>query len=242
MRALRSSIAVVTALAILAGPIAPGAFAERDELELARQHFAAGEALFAKERYAEAMAEFAQADAIIPSPVNSYNIALCHDRLGDVSAAVREYRAYLDALPEAPNRSEVEARIAALRAILTGAGDSAVEAPEPGDAEDAYHQAEPAEREHERYPEREHELTEQRPPQGWGAPRPGEPQRGVRGDAPAPAAQRADKPVYRSWWFWVVAGAGVYILYNIASAGSSDTGAAAIELPPPSGGMTLWRF
>jgi tetratricopeptide (TPR) repeat protein len=245
MRALRSSIAVLTALAILAGPVAPRALAEGDELALARKHFAAGEALFEQGRYAEAMAEFAQADAIIPSPINSYNIALCHDRLGDVPAAVREYRAYLDALPEAPNRLEVEARIAALRAELTGEGgpaggprERAIDEPEAEprvtDEDDAY-TAPPPE-------PRERASDEARPPQGWGAPAAGEGP--ARGYEPAPPVERgrSEKPIYKSWWFWGVAGVSALILLNIATASSSDTGAASLELPPPSGGMTIWRF
>jgi hypothetical protein len=54
-------------------------------------------------------------------------------------------------------------------------------------------------------------------------------------------------PVYKKWWFWAVVAVSAYVVYSIASEGSSST-TRGRELPPmpgpaiESGGATLLRF
>ncbi len=250
-RAYRISLALVAALAMTAFSASARAEVERD-VERARAHFEAGEAHFDAGRYREAMAEFSRADALVASPINRYNIALCQDSLGDAAAAVREYRAYLEAMPDAPNRGDVEARIAELREELASGAEVA-----PRERDVPAPDRDPATTEDRTRPdgvpkgdgdgENDDSPYESPPPGGWGAPGtpdyPGEP----LGEAPADSGERdrsEAKPIYKSWWFWGVAGVSALILINIATASSSD-GAASLELfePSPSaGGVTIWQF
>jgi tetratricopeptide (TPR) repeat protein len=78
----------------------------------AKQHFSAGEARFKAGDYRAAIAEFGAADQLVPSPILSYNIGLCHERLGEDDLAVQRYRDYLVRRPDAANRAQVEDRIA----------------------------------------------------------------------------------------------------------------------------------
>ena len=257
MRARCVSSALFAALVMLA--LAPPAFAGGDdsEREQARAHFRTGEALFDEGRYAEAKAEFHRADAIFASPINSYNIALCHDRLGDAAAAIREYRAYLSAMPKAPNRRDVEARISALRAQLQARDPSRTDDAARGRADEEPVGGEPyadaPSGDVSPYVEAEEELRrpgsgDGPPPGGWGAEGAGATGADYGGRAaPAepPDRSRSDRPVYRSWWFWGVAGVSALILYNIATASSSSDSAASLEFfdaSPGGAGMTLLRF
>ena len=70
---------------------------------------------------------------------------------------------------------------------------------------------------------------------------------------PAPEAPKA-KPIYKQWWFWVVAGVSAYVLINILASDSNDVQAGAarterLALPPVGaaqggggGGGLTWRF
>jgi hypothetical protein len=109
---VRSFIGFSVVLALLSVAGVARARAE-DQKALAKQHFGAGEAKFKAGDYRGAIGEFQAADALVPSPILSYNIALCHERLGEDEAAVVAYRAYLQRRPDAQNRAQVEERIKA---------------------------------------------------------------------------------------------------------------------------------
>src|SRR3972149_2341080 len=47
-----------------------------------------------------AILEFKAADALVPSPILSFNIGLCHEKLGEEEAAVSLYRTYLAPPPQ----------------------------------------------------------------------------------------------------------------------------------------------
>lgn len=113
----RGLLAVVTALAVLVAPwaIEP---ARAGDIEVARSHYQRGKELYRAGDYPAAIEAFSAADREVSSPVNEYNIALCYDRLGDSEEALRRYRSYLEAMPNAGNRGEVEAAIARLEAAL----------------------------------------------------------------------------------------------------------------------------
>src|SRR5688500_3917367 len=108
--ASRAVISLATAVAFLLAPLALRA-AHADPTEDARAHYQRGRQLYDAGDYRAAIAEFASADKIAPSPLLEYNIALCHERLGEKSEAVRRYRAYLDRVPDATNRAAVEDKI-----------------------------------------------------------------------------------------------------------------------------------
>lgn len=263
----RAATALLAALAILAAPIAVRT-ARADNTAEARQHYQKGKQLFDSGDYRGAMAEFASADRLAPSPLLEFNIALCHERLGEKSEAVRRYRLYLDRVPDAQNRTQVEQKIQALEAEMRADSAPPPPAAEPapppaGQAESAPPPAEAAPA-----PTGDADLDRanridigkvrsQREAAGdgggeasaaAGAPAEGE----ATASAPAPRddGEKKSKPIYKQWWFWVVAGVSAIILIDIATSGSDDDGSAASRfMPSPgargtdgTGGPVLFRF
>ena len=96
--------------------LASAAAAQSSPRDEARTHFAAGESRFKAGDYRGAIGEFRAADRLMPSPILTYNVALCYDKLGDARQAAALYQQYLDRRPDAPNRPQVEQRLAALAA------------------------------------------------------------------------------------------------------------------------------
>lgn len=97
-----------------------------DPRDAARDAVGRGRAAARKGDYTEALGHFERALALAPAPKLHFNIAVCHHRLlgrhgGDAepyerhrAAAIAAYNAYLEAAPEAPDRSEVAALVTAL--------------------------------------------------------------------------------------------------------------------------------
>lgn len=268
-RALLRALAIaalVVAGGLLSAPYGAGvAHAEREtDLDVARDHYQAGRALFEEGRYRDALAEFARADAVVSSPMNRYNIALCHERLGNDQAAISEYRAYLRALPDADNRRDVEARISALESARgtepsRDAGDHrrgpAEDGPQPGQPADRGEDlaTDPAadrdfdgdwdrgaERGSERArPDEEAENASGAYPPG-SEPRPHPDQDGELAADDSPDDD--DSRFYHSWWFWGVAGLSAIILINFATASPGDSASLEMRDPDLQGGATLFRF
>ena len=119
--------ALAVALYLVAASAAPSASSERGvaargATEQARGHFHKGSALFKQKRYREAAVEFEAALRLRPHGHVFYNLAQCRERLGDAAGALSAYREYLRALPEAKDRSTVQAVMAKLEARLGAAG------------------------------------------------------------------------------------------------------------------------
>jgi tetratricopeptide (TPR) repeat protein len=98
----------------IAGP----AYAGDEATAGAREHYTRGQQRFQAGDFRGAIAEFAKAGSLSPSPVLDFNIGLCHERLGERDEAVRRYRAYVEQLPNAANRRTVEEKIGKLEAEL----------------------------------------------------------------------------------------------------------------------------
>jgi hypothetical protein len=81
----------------------------------ARRLFEAARQAYEERRFADALAYFQQVFALTPRPRLQYNIGLCQEHLGQRDAAIAAYEAYLAGEPTAPNRVEVESRLAVLR-------------------------------------------------------------------------------------------------------------------------------
>jgi hypothetical protein len=208
--------------------------------ELARQHVKTGEARFRAGDYRGALLAFLAAEAIAPSPILIHNVAVCHERLGEAAEAARRYREYLSRRPDAPNRREIEIRIAALEGAQRppevlpseeGAPDGdglseprSLDEPPPAPAARGYDepfarrvpargQAEPAPPAYpQQYPPPPYPQQQQPPPPA-GYPEPPA--------APVATAKRS-KPLYKQWWFWVFVGVGTLILIDVASSGDGD--------------------
>jgi tetratricopeptide (TPR) repeat protein len=81
-------------------------------------HRARGAEHFAQGEYDAAISEFRKAYELEADPAVLYDIALAYQELGVPERARFFYRRYLSAAPSAPNRAEVESRLAALDRLL----------------------------------------------------------------------------------------------------------------------------
>jgi iron complex outermembrane receptor protein len=80
--------------------------AHADERAEARRHFRAGLQLVTQQRYTEAIAEFEEANRILPNANVLFNIARAYADAGDLDRAIDNYTRYLTA--DVPDRAEVE--------------------------------------------------------------------------------------------------------------------------------------
>lgn len=117
-------IARLLVCALFLGPLcamarAQDAPSERDEE--ARHLFEAGRAAFANGRYEEARDQFVRSHDLSGRPALLYNIGTAEDRLRNDGAALAAFEAYLAALPDAENATEVRARVEVLRASVASA-------------------------------------------------------------------------------------------------------------------------
>jgi tetratricopeptide (TPR) repeat protein len=215
--------------------LAGGAAWAANPRDQAKKHYSAGEARWKAGDYRGAIVEFEAADSLAPSPVLAYNIALCHDKLGNNAEALHHYRDYVSRWPEAPNRKEVEDRIAALSTAEPELKAPRVAQPTPEAAPEAPGQSfdgafanrvpGPAGGEAEAAPTS---------PNQPGAPQPG---------APAPEPVRKATPFYAQWWFWVIVGVGVAITIDVAVNSSKSSSVDFNRTTPPgNAGFTVVRF
>lgn len=157
----------------------PGAAATESVDEEARGLFLAGRAAYEDGRFEEALDYFRRAHALSGRPELLFNVGQAADRARMDEAAVDAWEAYLDAVPDSPNRRTVETRVRALRKAMARREESS----RSEDAASVPSPRETAETEARRGPE----------VQVAGA---GEPQEDRGG-------------VHTRWWFWTGAGAAV---------------------------------
>ena len=102
-----------------AGAAEPGAIphAVDDEVE---RHVTLGLRHLERGRYQDAIAEFRRAYELRDDPRFLYDIAEAYRQLGIVDRALFFYDRYLAALPDAPDRDEVEAKMVELEQARTG--------------------------------------------------------------------------------------------------------------------------
>jgi hypothetical protein len=129
-------LVAAVAFAFMAPIITMGAHpahAAKPDVVKAREHARKGDALLKLEKYREALAEFEAAYVGDSEPTALFNIARCHELLGDVDAAARFYRRYLDEAPHGRLRPYAQKRVATLEhPVLVPIGDSTAPAPAPG--------------------------------------------------------------------------------------------------------------
>ena len=118
-RLARLLLVVATVVVVVVG-IAPRstfamtAVARADDAADARKHAQRASSLAASGKCRQAVAEFDKALAVLRDPALLFNRGECHRKLGDADAAIDDYKQFLSDLPRAPNRAEVERRIAEL--------------------------------------------------------------------------------------------------------------------------------
>jgi hypothetical protein len=110
--ALTATLLLVAAGAAQADSPAEHAIAE------GRYHLRKANGLAGDDRCQAAVHEYTLAYKKLHDPVVLFNRAECYRRIGEDEKAVADYRAFLEAAPAAPNRVQIEAKIAALHARL----------------------------------------------------------------------------------------------------------------------------
>ncbi|WP_242344415.1 PEGA domain-containing protein [Anaeromyxobacter terrae] len=126
----RRLLPILLLLAVLAPPLSSRA----DEVADAKARFRKGAELYRARQYREAIAEFEEAYRLKPAGAIHYNVAQCHEKLGEWPAAIRSYHDYLREAPEANDRAVVRAAVKKLeeRLAATGAQPLLVYSDPPG--------------------------------------------------------------------------------------------------------------
>jgi hypothetical protein len=106
-----AALSAALALSVLS---LPGPAHARDPVAEGRNHLRKANALAGNDRCEAAIKEYTLAYARLHDPVVLFNRAECYRRIGEDASAAADYRGFLKAVPAAPNRAEVEAKIAAL--------------------------------------------------------------------------------------------------------------------------------
>jgi tetratricopeptide (TPR) repeat protein len=86
--------------------------------ELARAHYKAGAAYYQRGKYVDAIREFEQSYELSRKPEILYNLAQCHDKLGQRDKVAGYLRRYLKEKPKAEDREQVEAWLGHLEKAL----------------------------------------------------------------------------------------------------------------------------
>jgi len=84
----------------------------------AHARFESGRLAMESGRYEEALADFTRSYELSGRGIILFNIGLVHDRLRRDGEALDAFERYLEAVPDAPNREEVWARILVLRRAM----------------------------------------------------------------------------------------------------------------------------
>lgn len=125
MRILAMGALLLAAIAARAQAPAPS------DDEMARDHFLVGRSEYDRGDYTKALEEFERSYQLSRRPGLLYNIARCHDKLGQRALAIDAYERYIVAAPEATDRADAKARIDALRANVPAPPAVAARASEP---------------------------------------------------------------------------------------------------------------
>ncbi len=118
-RLLRFLAAALLASLVAVTMAAPEAEAQtRGQIRRARVLFARGIRQFDRHRYEAALRIFTRAYQLAPAPPIVFNMAQCHQALGNDERAVESYKLFLQLAPDAPNRADVERKVRQLEAHI----------------------------------------------------------------------------------------------------------------------------
>jgi tetratricopeptide (TPR) repeat protein len=101
----------------VAVPATPAAEPTPQQREAARVAYDRGRTLFAEAKYADARAAFQQAYDAVPNPIVLVSIGECQLRLGNYEDAHDAFTRYLAGRPDAPDRADVESKLADIVAM-----------------------------------------------------------------------------------------------------------------------------
>jgi tetratricopeptide (TPR) repeat protein len=177
--------------------------------EVARGLFQAGKAAYESGNYPDAIGFFEQAYARSQRPQLLFNIGQVADRLRQDDKALASFRAYVQQVPDAPNRVEVESRIAALERAAAEREASAATPPPSAAPTPAQTAAQAS---------------------GTGAR---DDAALAQSDAATTTGATSATPVTKKWWFWTSVGAvvvgGTAVALALALGGGSTGQQAAYQ-------------
>jgi hypothetical protein len=104
----------VAALLLLAAMAGAAQARDADPVAVGRYHLRKANQLAGEDHCHSAIHEYTLAFQKLKDPVVLFNRGECYRRIGQADKAVSDYRAFLEAVPAAPNRADIESRIAAL--------------------------------------------------------------------------------------------------------------------------------
>jgi tetratricopeptide (TPR) repeat protein len=110
----RRLLAATLTLALAAPSLAYADGPSPEVTQQARSHYKQGKAYQEAGAYDKAIAEYLEADRLLPRPEMFFNIAQCHRLAGHKQAAVDYYRRFVAALPNAAGADEARMYIAQL--------------------------------------------------------------------------------------------------------------------------------
>lgn len=93
-----------------------------DNTAKARAAFQWAQRLYKEARYASAIEKFEEAYRLKPHPSILFNIGRCYEQLGEIPRALRSYRDYLKAMPDAKDKEQVTNAILNLERRLKDEG------------------------------------------------------------------------------------------------------------------------
>jgi hypothetical protein len=102
------------------------------EQERFKAYFTQGESLYQQGEYGAAIWNFRQADSIRVTPEVAFDLAKCHEKIGDVAFSTFWYRQYLKRAPNASDALDVAERVGNVLARAEGEGRGLLEVQSPG--------------------------------------------------------------------------------------------------------------
>ena len=118
------AVALTVSLLLAAGGGAQAGSPAEHAIAEGRYHLRKANGLAGDDRCQAAIHEYTLALKKLGDPVVLFNRAECYRRIGEDEKAVSDYRGFLEAVPAAPNRAQIEAKIATLTAALLAAPDT----------------------------------------------------------------------------------------------------------------------
>jgi hypothetical protein len=109
---VRAAAAVTLLLALAAAGVAQAR--DSDPVAVGRYHLRKANQLAGEDHCHSAIHEYTLAYEKLRDPFVLFNRAECYRRIGQAEKATSDYRAFLEAVPAAPNRADIEAKVAAL--------------------------------------------------------------------------------------------------------------------------------
>ncbi len=126
---MRSATLIVIALLL-----SPAAATADESTELAKRYYKLGEELYHRADYAEALENFKRSHKYSGKPELFYNMARCHEALGNLEEAIKRYEVFQKARPDADPL--LNARVKNLRARLAAEKKKAGKEEKPGKEDD----------------------------------------------------------------------------------------------------------